>query len=335
MAAPTPTQPPPEIPFRYYLLLTVGYPPLPPEQVDLKLAKWAAHMGSDVWESADAFAQDMSPLIDDWNKLAHRSELLTPLDCLKHAEAVFSHQVTASAPKKAPPPGKVGSFALLVLTLAQFEFTELDEMSLVYRFILRGEPFTHLAADYHLDETTVGLHIHNHVWAFALLWGCRYTYPLRCSDVTQMTPAKFKKLLPAGCFALAGDCTEMAIAAFYSTALSKLLFSSKNEFNTVKLWLGCTLSGWIALSSDLYGGGSSEVAPLHGIMRSAVFQQLMADAKELGMKLILFEDRGFRELCIPSEYAELIDHVIPPFLEKQPQFQSDEVVFARVWTSFA
>jgi hypothetical protein len=107
MATLTATQPPAEIPFRYYLFLTVGNPPLPPEQVQLKRAKWAARMGSDVWESADAFVQDMSPLVDDWNKLAHRTELLSPLACLKHAEAVFSWQPVTAAPKKAPPAGKV------------------------------------------------------------------------------------------------------------------------------------------------------------------------------------------------------------------------------------
>jgi hypothetical protein len=216
------------------------------------------------------------------------------------------------------------------MRIAQFEFTELDEMTLVYRFVLRGETFTALGADYHLDDTTVGLHIHNHIWAFALLWGCRYVYPLQCSDITQMTPAKFKKLLPARCFALAGDCTEMSIDAFYSTALSKLLFSGKAGYNSVKLWLGCTLSGWIAMSSDIYGGGSTEVAPLHGVMRSAVFKELMANAKEVGMKLVLFEDRGFRDLCVPPEYSELVEHIFPPFLEDQPQFEAEDVVFARV-----
>jgi hypothetical protein len=75
--------------------------------VQLKLAKWAARMGSDVWESADAFAQDMSPLVDDWNKLAQRTDLQSPLDCLKRAEAVFSRQVVSCPPKKAPPADKV------------------------------------------------------------------------------------------------------------------------------------------------------------------------------------------------------------------------------------
>jgi len=203
-------------------------------------------------------------------------------------------------------------------------------MTLIYRFVLRGETFASLGADYHLDDSTVGMHIHNDIWAFALLWGSRYFYPLRCGDITQSTPAKHKKLLPAGCFALAGDCTEMPVDSFYSTALSKLLFSGKTKYNTVKLWLGCTLSGWIALSSDVYGGGSSEVAPLHSVMRSPMFKQLMDDAKELEMKLILFEDRGFRDVCVPAEYTELVQHVFPPFLEGEAQFEAEDVVFARV-----
>jgi hypothetical protein len=102
-------QPPAEIPFRYYLLLTRGSPPLSHEETQLKLAKWKARMGGDIWESADDFLQDMAPLRDDWNRLAHRVESLPAAESLKIALSVFSRDphLPPTPRKKAPPPGKV------------------------------------------------------------------------------------------------------------------------------------------------------------------------------------------------------------------------------------
>jgi hypothetical protein len=205
--------------------------------------------------------------------------------------------------------------------------TTLDEIGLIYRFIRRCETYTELAAEYQLSEPYVSILVQNGIWIFALLWGSRYLSPLTCEDVLEFTPLKHRETGGLNIF-LAGDCVESLVNDSGATDLRRLLYSSKVQSHTLKIFTLVTLGGLVVDRSFVLGGGATEVAGAHQVLASDQFQKLVNSLPE-GKKIVLNLDRGFGVAMAPIEIpANLRDRVrewIPAFLDKRSEFSPSEI----------
>jgi hypothetical protein len=216
-----------------------------------------------------------------------------------------------------------------------FEMKTEDEIGLVYRFLRRGGTYTELAAEYQLSESYVSILVQNGIWIFALLWGSRYLGPFTCEDVLTFTPLKHRETGGLNIF-LAGDCVESLVSDSGATDLHRLLYSSKVQSYTLKIFTLVTLGGLLVDRSFVLGGGATEVAGAHQVLAGSHFQSLL-DSLPQDKKLVINLDRGFgvamAPIEIPVDMRERVREWIPAFLDKRSEFLPTEIAESLVQNS--
>ena len=140
--------------------------------------------------------------------------------------------------------------------------------------------------------------------------GSQIIWPSRV-DVDRCMPEGFRKLYPSTRVIL--DCTEIFVQTPTSLLLQSQLYSSYKSNTTLKGLIGITPCGAICLVSTLYTGGISdkEIPGCSGIL----------DLLEAGDSVMA--DKGFDIGNMLQEYN--VELNIPPFLENQGQFSTQDV----------
>lgn len=140
--------------------------------------------------------------------------------------------------------------------------------------------------------------------------GSQIIWPSR-ADVDRCMPEGFRKLYPSTRVIL--DCTEIFVQTPTSLLLQSQLYSSYKSNTTLKGLIGITPCGAICFVSTLYTGGISdkEITRCSGIL----------DLLEAGDSVMA--DKGFDIGNMLQEYN--VELNIPPFLENQGQFSTQDV----------
>lgn len=140
--------------------------------------------------------------------------------------------------------------------------------------------------------------------------GSQIIWPSR-ADVDRCMPEGFRELYPSTRVIL--DCTEIFVQTPTSLLLQSQLYSSYKSNTTLKGLIGITPHGAICFVSTLYTGGISdrEITRCSGIL----------DLLEAGDSVMA--DKGFDIGNMLQEYNVALN--IPPFLENQGQFSTQDV----------
>ena len=140
--------------------------------------------------------------------------------------------------------------------------------------------------------------------------GSQIIWPSR-ADVDRCMPEGFRKLYPSTRVIL--DCTEIFVQTPTSLLLQSQLYSPYKSKTALKGLIGITPCGAICFVSTLYTGGISdkEITRCSGIL----------DLLEAGDSVMA--DKGFDIGNMLQEYN--VELNIPPFLENQGQFSTQDV----------